>query len=135
GLAPAMATTRLNIRGVLMEGGRGTAGPRRRWSRQALVAVEVALSLVLLVGAGLMVRTLIYLKGLNPGFDTRNVIAAEASLQDKRYTTLAACSRLFSESIDRIQRIPGVVSAGVALTLPYERPLNNAMHVVDGKDS
>ena len=85
GLAPALSTTRLDIRGVLMEGGRGVAGPRRRWSRQALVAAEVALSLVLLVGAGLMVRTLAYLNGLNPGFDTHNVIAAEASLQDARY--------------------------------------------------
>jgi predicted permease len=134
GLAPALATTRLDLRGVLMEGGRGIAGPRRRWSRQALVAAEVALSLMLLVGAGLMVRTLSYLNGLNPGFDTRNVMAAEASLQDARYAELAACERLFRDSLAGIRRIPGVVSAAVALTLPYERPLNNGMRVVDGPE-
>jgi predicted permease len=132
GLAPALATTRLDIRSVLMEGGRGNSGPRRRWSRQVLVAMEVALSLMLLVGAGLMVRTLQYLNGLNPGFDTRNVLAAEASLQDARYAELAAVEHLYRESLARIQAIPGVVSAAVALTLPYERPLNNGARVVDG---
>ena len=89
GLFPALQTTRLDIRNVLMEAGRGVAGGRRRWSRAALVIAEVALSLVLLVGAGLLVRTLVWLNGLNPGFDPRNVIAAEASLQDARYNTAA----------------------------------------------
>ena len=134
GLAPALSTTRLDLRTVLMEGGRGASGPRRRWSRQALVAAEVALSLVLLVGAGLMLRTLSYLNGLNPGFDTHNVIAAEASLQDARYAELADCERLYRDSLARIRRIPGVVSASVALTLPYERPLNNGVRVVDGAE-
>jgi predicted permease len=132
GLAPALATTRVDIRDVLMEGGRGVAGKRRRWPAQALVVAEVALSLVLLVGAGLMVRTLVYLNGLTPGFDTRNVIAAEASLQDARYRTIAACTRLYNGSLERMRRIPGVVSAAVAMTLPYEKPLNNAAQVVGG---
>jgi predicted permease len=132
GLVPALSTTRLDIRSVLLEGGRGNSGPRRRWSRQALVAMEIALSLVLLVGAGLMVRTLSYLNRLNPGFDTRNVLAAEASLQDARYAELPAVEHLYRESLTRIQGIPGVVSAAVALTLPYERPLNNGVRVVDG---
>ena len=78
------------------ERGRGIAGTRRRWTRGALVTAEVALSLVLLVGAGLMVRTLVWLNGLNPGFDTHNVVAAEASMQDARYQTAAAVNRLLS---------------------------------------
>jgi predicted permease len=135
GLAPALSASRLDIRTVLVEGGRGIAGARRRWSRHALVAAEIALSLVLLVGAGLMVRTLAYLNGLNPGFDTRNVIAAEASLQDARYKTAVAVNRLYTGSLEAIRRIPGVVSAGVALTLPYERPLNDGVRVLDGADN
>ena len=135
GLAPALATTRLDIRSVLVEAGRSVAGPRRRWSRHALVAAEVALSLMLLVGAGLMVRTLAYLNGLNPGFDSHNLIAAEASLQDARYNELETLERLYRESLTRIRSIPGVVSASVALTLPYERPLNNGMRVLDGADT
>jgi predicted permease len=134
GLAPALSTARVDIRGVLAESGRGNAGPSRHWTRGALVAAEVALSLVLLVGAGLLVRTLQYLNGLNPGFDTRNVIAAEASLDDKRYATGAAVNALYTQTLDQIRRIPGVRSAAVALTLPYERPLNNNMHTIDGAD-
>jgi predicted permease len=134
GLAPALATSRLDIRSVLNDAGRGIAGARRHWTRGALVAAEVALSLVLLVGAGLMLRTLVWLNGLSPGFDTHNLIAAEASLQDARYRTAAAVSRLYTQSLERMQRIPGVRSAAVALTLPYERPLNDGFRTVDGVD-
>lgn len=135
GLAPAVQTSRVDIRSVLVEGGRGVAGGRRHWSRGALVAAEVALSLVLLVSAGLLVRTLAYLNGLNPGFDTRNVISAEASLQDARYATSAAVNLLYRRTLDRIRAIPGVESAAVALTLPYERPLNDGFRSIDGDDT
>jgi predicted permease len=135
GLAPALQTTRLDIRSVLMEAGRGGPGGRRRWWPNVLVAAEVALSLVLLVSAGLMLRTLSYLDGLNPGFDTRNVIGAEVSLQDARYQTSAAVNRLYTGSLERIRHIPGVQSAAVALTLPYERPLNDGFRILDGDDS
>ena len=135
GLAPALQTSRLDIRSVLVEGGRGVAGTRRGWTRNVLVAFEVALSLVLLVSAGLMIRTLGYLNGLNPGFDTRNVITAQASLQDARYKTSVAVNRLYRESLDRIRKIPGVQSAAVALTLPYERPLNEGFRTVDGDNN
>ena len=134
GLAPALHTSRLDIRGVLNEGGRGIAGARRQWMRGALVTAEVALSLVLLIGAGLMTRTLVWLNGLNPGFDTHNVIAAEASLQDARYQTAEPVNRLYTQTLERIRRIPGVQSAAVALTLPYERPLNNGFRMVEGDD-
>jgi predicted permease len=135
GLAPAVRTSRVDIRSVLVEGGRGIAGGRRRWARNALVAAEVALSLVLLVSAGLLVRTLEYLNGLNPGFDARNVISAEASLQDARYSTSAAVNLLYRRTLDRIRAIPGVESAAVALTLPYERPLNDGFKTLDGDDT
>lgn len=135
GLAPALQTSRVDLRAVLVEGGRGVAGGRRRWWRNALVACEVALSLVLLVSAGLLVRTLGYLNGLNPGFDDRGVITAQASLQDARYNTSAAVNRLYTQSLDRIRQIPGVQAAGVALTLPFERPLNDGFRTVDGVDT
>jgi|SRR5579871_311752 len=133
GLAPALQTSRVNIRAVLMEGGRGAAGSSRRFSRQVLVAAEIASSLVLVVSAGLLLETLRYLDGLNPGFDGRNVIVADASLQDARYESSEAVNRLFTESLDRMRRIPGVQSAAVALTLPYERPLNTGFRSPDGR--
>jgi predicted permease len=135
GLAPAIQTSRVDIRSVLVEGGRGMAGGRRHWSRSVLVAAEVALSLVLLVSAGLLVRTLAYLNGLNPGFDAHGVISAEASLQDARYQTSAAVNLLYRRTLDRIRAIPGVESAAVALTLPYERPLNDGFRALDGDDT
>ncbi|HUI53340.1 MAG TPA: ABC transporter permease [Bryobacteraceae bacterium] len=135
GLMPAVSTSRLDIRSVLVEGGRAVAGGRRRWSRQALVACEVALSLVLLVSAGLLLRTLEYLNGLSPGFDTRNVISAQGSLQDARYKTSAAVNRLYRESLERIGQIPGVQGAAVALTLPFERPLNDGFELPESGDT
>jgi predicted permease len=135
GLAPAVRTSRVDIRSVLVEGGRGIAGGRRRWARNVLVAAEVALSLVLLVSAGLLVRTLEYLNGLNPGFDARNVISAEASLQDARYSTSAAVNLLYRRTLEHIRAIPGVESAAVALPLPYERPLNDGFRTLDGDDT
>jgi predicted permease len=135
GLAPAVRTSRVDLRSVLVEGGRGMAGGRRHWSRNVLVAAEVALSLVLLVSAGLLVRTLQYLNGLNPGFDPRGVITAQASLEDARYATNAAVNLLYRRTLDRIRAIPGVQSAAVALTLPYERPLNDGFRALDGDDT
>jgi predicted permease len=129
---PAFQSSRVDIRSVLMEGGRGIAGSRSKWPRYALVAAEVALSLILLVGAGLLLRTLSYLNSLSPGFDTRHVLTAQTSLQDARYRSSVAVNRLFREGLDRVRKVPGVESAAVALTLPYQRPLNFGFRALDG---
>jgi predicted permease len=132
GLAPAFATSRVDLRAVLVEGGRGMAGGARRWSRQALVAGEVALGVVLLVGAGLLLRTVAYLEALKPGFDPHQVVTAELSLQDARYRTAERVNHLFDESLRRIRELSGVDSAAVGLTLPYQRPLNTGFRMLDG---
>lgn len=132
GLVPAIQISGLNIRRVLVESGRGIATARGRRLRNVLVAAEVALSLVLLVAAGLLVRTLGYFHGLNAGFDTRNVIVAESSLLDARYATRDAITGLYDKALERIRAIPGVKSAAVTLSLPYERPLNDGYRQLDG---
>jgi predicted permease len=138
GLIPALQTSRVDIRSVLVEGGRGVASAGPRWSRNALVVGEVALSLVLLVSAGLLVKTLNYLYGLSPGFETRHLIAAQASLAGEasqgRYNSRADVEQLFTRSLSRIRAIKGVQSAAVALTLPYERPLNYGFRAPDSGD-
>jgi predicted permease len=131
GLYPAFETTRVDLRAGLAASGRAVSS-RRGWSRRALVVCEVALGMVLLVGAGLVVRTFVYLTNLNPGYDGRKVLTASLSLQDARYNTGAAVNRLFDESLTRIRAYPGVEAAGVGLTLPYERALNDGVRVVDG---
>jgi len=87
---------------------------------------------VLLVGAGLLIRTFAHLRGLNPGFDSHNVIAAQLSLQDARYATSQRVNRLFEQSLARIRELPGVESAAVTISLPYERALNSGFQRLDG---
>jgi predicted permease len=125
GLFPAFHASRVDVHAALIESGtRGVAGTASRWPRRFLVAGEVAMGVVLLTGAGLMIRTLAHLRGLNPGFDPRNVITARLSLQDARYRTPESVNRLFDQTLSRIKELPGVESAAVVLGLPYERVLN-----------
>jgi putative ABC transport system permease protein len=125
GLFPAWQASRLDIRSGLVSSGRGVAGPAHRWPRRALVVTEVALGFVLLIGAGLLIRTFAYLRAVPAGFDGRNVITGSMSLNDARYTTSAQVNRLFDESLRRVRELPGVEAAAVSLNAPYERPLND----------
>ena len=85
---PALQATRLDVQAALAEGGtRSVAGGARGWPRRLLVVAEVALGVVLLVAAGLLIRTFVHLQTLSPGFDATNVVAASASLEDARYET------------------------------------------------
>jgi predicted permease len=133
GLWPAVRAGRVQLRDALVEsGGRGIAGARSHWPRRVLVTSEVALGVVLLVGAGLLIRSFFYLRHQPPGFDPNHLVTAKISLQDARYSTAANVNHLFDESLARIRQTPGVESAGVALTLPYERPLNLGVQIIDG---
>lgn len=133
GIVPALQATRIDIRSALVEGGtRGVAGGRHQWTRRGLVVAEVALGVVLLVVAGLLIRTFAYLNHLDPGFDASNVVTAGVSLQDARYQTAASVNRLFEETLERIRALPGVHSAAVTLTLPYERALRLGVAMPDG---
>lgn len=133
GLVPALHATRLDVQAALAEGGtRSVAGGSRGWQRRLLVVAEVALGVVLLVGAGLLIRTFVYLQTQSPGFDTRHVITASASLEDARYETHEAVAQLFERSLARLAAVPGVESAAVSLGLPYERILNMGARVMEG---
>jgi predicted permease len=133
GLFPAIEATSIDLRSTLAEGGRSGAGSRRQWKRQALVFAEVALGVVLVIGAGLLIRTLAHFMNLNPGFNPKNLMTASLSLQDARYKTTAAGTRLFRDSLARIREIPGVESAAVMLSLPYERALNTNIQNISGR--
>ncbi|MEX2302845.1 MAG: ABC transporter permease [Bryobacterales bacterium] len=125
GLAPAIQACRLDVRSGLTESAsRSVAGGRRRWMRRAMVAGEVALVMVLLVNAGALIRSYARLQGLDPGFDSTNVMTAQVPLQDARYKTTSSVARLFNESLDRIRELPGVESAAVGLSLPFQFGFN-----------
>jgi predicted permease len=133
GLAPAMHASRVDVQATLAESGtRSVAGGTGRWPRRVLVVGEVALGVVLLVSAGLLVRTFVHLRSLSPGFDPAHVTTATISLQDKRYEDPEKLNRLFTESLENIRRQPGVEAAGVTLGLPYTRLLNLGFSRVEG---
>lgn len=132
GLFPAFETASIDLRSSLSEGGRSVAGSRRQWKRQTLVFAEVALGVVLVVSAGLLIRTFLTLVSADPGFDPHHVVVASASLDDARYRTAQAGARLFRESESRIRQIPGVESAAVALSPPYGRPVNDCVSKING---
>lgn len=128
GLAPASQAADVDIRDALLEGG-SVAGKQSHWLRRALVLGEVSLSLVLLIGAGLLVRTLLYLQRLDPGFDGTGVVTVSASLQDARYGASDSVNRLYRETLDAIRNTPGVEAAAVGLHVPYQRWLNDGVRV------
>jgi len=130
GLLPALEIRRAEIRLSMAAAKTGAAAGRSR-IRQFLIAGEVTLTVVLLFCAGLLIRTLVHLQTLPPGFDATNVMAAQASLDDARYHNAQSFQRLMQQSISGMQNIPGVESAAVGLSLPFERGLNNGFHLVD----
>src|SRR4030095_6797558 len=133
GLVPAIQATRLDLQAALSEGGtRAVAGGAKGWPRRLLVMAEVALGVVLLVGAGLLVRTFLYLEALPAGFDPTNVVAVSASLEDARYEQHESIEPLFARSLERLRAMPGVESAAISLGLPYERILNMGARLVNG---
>ena len=130
GMLPALALKRIDLRSFMAT--RTIAGVERLRLRQALIAGEVALTVVLLAASGLLIRTLIHLQSLPPGFNPQGVMTAKASLDDARYRDPAAFDRLLNESTTAMERIPGVQSAAVGLSLPYERALNDGMTLGSG---
>jgi predicted permease len=136
GLLPALQASRVNLRETLVEsGGPNIAGHARSWVRRVMVGTEVALGVVLLVGAGLLIRTFDYLISKPAGFDSAHVLTATLSLQDARYETSDRVAQLFERTLARMREVPGVQKAAVALTLPYERALNDGFRLVGGDPS
>jgi predicted permease len=133
GILPAVEIRWLALRpSMARRGSESGAGLGRRRTRQALIAGEVMLTVVLLAGAGLLVRTLVHLQTLPPGFDATNVMSAQVSLDDAGYHDPAAFQTLLERSLEAMKRIPGVESVAVALSLPFERGLNNGFRLVEG---
>jgi predicted permease len=132
GALPALQIHRSELGSSSFAGSRAvTSGSNRL--RQVLIAAQVALTVVLLISAGLLVRTLIHLETLPPGFDPHNVMTATASLDDARYHDAGAFEKLLENSISAMRQIPGVRDAAVGLSVPYERGLNDGVAIPDGK--
>jgi predicted permease len=130
GMLPALATRKVDLRSSIAR--RTLAGAGSQRLRQALIAGEVALTVVLLAASGLLIRTLVHLETLPQGFNPVGVMTAKASLDDARYHAPKAFRRLLDESTTAMRQIPGVQDAAVGLSLPYERVLNDGVTLHDG---
>jgi predicted permease len=122
GLAPALAACRPELVEVMKQG-RWSApgGPGRNRVLGGLVVMEVALSVVLLVGAGVMVRSFLRLERVDPGFNASQLLTATVTLPVRKYETDAAIGRFYADLLDGIRALPGVVSVGTVNQLPITR--------------
>ena len=119
GFAPAFEGSRGSVQDALKDGARQIgASVRHRRIRQAFVVGEIALAVVLLVGAGLMIRSFGTLRGVNPGFDARHVLTARVTVPVRRYPDEAKRVEFFAALVARLSAIPGVESAGAVSYLP-----------------
>ena len=119
GLAPAIQTARRDIVEPLKDSGRGISGGFRRGRlRNALVVMELALSLVLLTGAGVMIRTFVKLQTTDLGFNPKNILVARLPFPKDQYRTAAEKQRFFGQLLPRLTALPGVVAATETSGLP-----------------
>ena len=120
GLAPAFQAAKTNLNDVLKEAGRGgTDSSRRLHLRNLLVVSEFALSLVLLIGAGLMVKSLLRLQDVNPGFDSTNLLTMRIALPSTKYENFNQSHAFFEQLLDRLAVRPDVKSVGAINLLPF----------------
>jgi putative ABC transport system permease protein len=118
GTLPALRASRSDLNDALKEGGRGDDGTIGVGTRRLLIVCEVALSLVLLMGAGVMIQSLLALRQGDPGFNANNVLTMEVSLVGARYPTPAHRLAFFDAALQRIRALPGVEAAGTIDDLP-----------------
>jgi predicted permease len=134
GLAPALQASRTDPREGLHSGGRAaTSTGHQNRLRNALVVSEVALACVLLIGAGLMLRSLLNLLHLDPGFQQEHVLTAKLSLPHERYKTEESAARFYQGLLSGLQPLPGVESAGLGSDLPWTGYDDNAGFNIEGK--
>lgn len=119
GLVPALRATGLRVRDSLDLGGRTSTGGRQRL-RSLLVISEIAMALVLLTGAGLMIRSFTLMRAIDPGFRTENILTMTVDLPQTSYPTAATIQVFYTDTLAKISHLPGVVEAGAVNWMPLQ---------------
>ncbi|UCD76767.1 MAG: ABC transporter permease [Phycisphaerales bacterium] len=133
GLAPALGATKISLLSSLRDDGSVVSfGLRRSFLRDGLVVAQVAMSLVLLIGAGLFIRSLAHAQGIDPGFDHRNVLAVAVDL-GARHMDEAECRTFFEELLRRVRALPGVESASVETCPPLTMTVSATSFWIEGR--
>jgi putative ABC transport system permease protein len=134
GLVPAFEATRFNLQESLKEGGKNIGGSvRGHRLRSAFVIAEIALALVLLVGAGLLVRSFARLQAVDPGFNAKNVLTMRVNLPVRKYDSDSKRITFFREAVAGIKALPGVEEAGAINWLPFAGPHAGTLVEIEGR--
>jgi putative ABC transport system permease protein len=143
GLIPALASAKPELTESLKEGGRSaTTGTRTNQVRNSLVVVEIALALVLLVGAGLLLKSYGRVQQIDPGFDRGNVLTAELNLSETKYPQFgsadynhgAAMLNFWNETLRRVRQLPGVEAAALTIVLPLSGSNTDSSFAIEGRE-
>jgi len=134
GLAPAIQALRLNQSETLKEGGRDSVtGRSGKRLRGVLVTAEVAVSLVLLIAAGLLINSFLRLRNIDPGFKVDHLLTMKIELPQPKYETFKSLSGFYADLVQRVQALPGVQSAAVTTNLPLYRQGNSISIQIEGR--
>ena len=134
GMAPAFEATRFNLHESLKEGGKNIGGGARSHRiRGVFVVAEIALALVLLVGAGLLVRSFWRLQSVDPGFNAKNLLTMRLSLPSRKYDNDRKRIDFFRKAVEGIRALPGVESAGATNFLPFAGPHAGTLVEIEGR--
>jgi predicted permease len=130
GLAPAIQSARADVQSALKEGGNAVSSSQQNWLRGALVVAEVSAAMVLLVGAGLLIKSFVRLQQMDAGLRPDNVITLGVNLPQAKYPTSQAIDNFHRQLIDRISSLPGVQAAGIINLLPLQQwGTNGDIHI------
>jgi putative ABC transport system permease protein len=134
GLVPAIEAARFDLNDSLKEGGKNLGGGSRSHRlRNVFVVTQVALALVLLVGAGLFMKSLSRLRSVEPGFNSKNLLTMRVSLPGRKYDTDPKMMNFFNRAIGQLQSLPGVTAVGAINTLPFAGPHSGTSLEVEGQ--
>src|SRR5215213_7431056 len=134
GLIPSLQAGKTDVQDTLKEGGNPVSGGSvGGWLRPILVVVEVAAAVVVLIGAGLMIRSILRIREVQPGLKPQNLLTAKLTLPREKYTDAETAIRFYQQVIERVSNLPGVESAGLVSHLPIEERGFNGNISVEGK--
>jgi putative ABC transport system permease protein len=138
GVVPALRAGRVDVTDGLKDAGRGSAAGQSLWgrgqtTRRVLVAAEIALAVVLLAGAGLLIRSFARLQRVSPGFNARKVLTFEVTANGRRYSDVTAAIEMYRQLSERLERLPGVMASGAVSALPLSQMFAWGPITVEGR--
>ncbi len=133
GLAPAIQSSKVDVQTTLKEGGNAGESQQSNWLRASLVVAEVAAAFVLLIGAGLMIKSFVHLHRVEAGLQPENVITMSLTLPRANYQTPSSAVKFFQQLQERVSSLPGVQAAGVINLLPMQQWGWNSDFQIEGR--